>query len=74
MYVGYEPPTLGFLCRAKPPTDTTSDGFPTGKARPENSRRKKSTCGSISRKASQTVKDFSTDSLIVDDLQSDISL
>ena len=42
MYAGYEPPALSFLYRAKPPTSATSGGFPTGKARPENSRRKNS--------------------------------
>ena len=55
MYVGYEPPALGFLYRAKPPTDAASGGFPIIKVHPENSRQKKSACGSIPRKASQTV-------------------
>ena len=55
MYVGYEPPTLGFLCRAKPPTSAASDEFIAVRALPENSHQKKSACGSILRKASQTM-------------------
>ena len=55
MYVGYEPPVLGFFYRAKPPTGMASGEFPTYKVHLENSHRKKSVCGSIPRKASQTV-------------------
>ena len=54
-YAGYESPTLGFLCRAKPPTGAVSAELPAIRVLLENNRRKKSTCGSMPRKASQTV-------------------
>ena len=45
----------GFLYKAKPPTGVISAGSPIVKALGEKSHWKKSTCGSIPRKASQTV-------------------
>ena len=53
--MGYESPMLGFLYRAKPPTGVVLADLPTVRVLPENSRRKKSMCGSILRKASQMV-------------------
>ena len=55
VYTGYEPDALGFFYSVKPPTDAIMSGFPSDKDRTENICRKKSTCGSIPRKASQTV-------------------
>ena len=50
--MGYEPDELGFFYRVKPPTGVVLSGFPSDKARLEKIHRKKSTCGSILRKAS----------------------
>ena len=55
MYTGYKPPALGFLYRAKLPIGAILAGFPAVKALLKNSHWKKSACGSIPRKASQTV-------------------
>ena len=55
MYAGYEPEALGFFYSMKPPTGVILIGFPFNKACLENIRWKKSTCGSILSKASQTV-------------------
>ena len=54
-YVGYEPPTCGFLCRVKPPTGAISAKLQSVISLPEKKSWKRSTCGSIPRKASQTV-------------------
>ena len=51
VYARYEPNALGFFYSAKPPTDVILSGFPSDKARSENIHQKKSTCGSIPRKA-----------------------
>ena len=37
-YVGYESPTLGFLCRAKPPTDAIAAELQSAIALPEKKR------------------------------------
>ena len=58
--MGYELDALGFFCSAKPPTDAIMSGFPSDKAHPMKIRWKKSTCGSILRKASQTVMKSAT--------------
>ena len=55
VYTGYEPDALGFFCSVKPPTGAIMSGFPSNTAHPENNRPKRSTCGSIPRKASHTV-------------------
>ena len=55
MYTGYEPNALGFFYNVKPPTSAIMCGFPSDKARLEKIHRKKSTCGSIPRKASHTM-------------------
>ena len=65
VYTGYEPNALDFFYSVKPPTDVTLSGFPSDNARPEKIRRKKSTCGSITRKASHTVTKLATCSTLV---------
>ena len=51
----HKPPALGFLYRAMPPTNVASTELPTVKVLLEKNRWKRSTCGSILRKASQAV-------------------
>ena len=54
-----------FFYRAKPPTGVILGGFPSDKARLVKISRKRSTCSSISRKASQMVTKPATCSTLV---------
>ena len=63
--MGSEPDGLDFFYKAKPSTGVVLGGFPSDKARPVKIHQKRSTCGSILRKASQTVMKPATCSTLV---------